>query len=329
MNTITNHGPHVESHEQRVATLSWPTFLVCLALLVVIFLVANPLWEPMDMQRMDENIWWSYYPIPLLVGLALAFERKWSWGGFAIETLRMTFVKFAVTFLIANVLWSFVGPPGLPDVPVVDRIADDPQGLFVPREPPAATSLDATQTGAVAGRVVDADGEPAVGAFVYVAGGLDERLVFEPPMETLELRHDGKLFHPSPVVVQMHRPVELITDDDVLHTVRAVRYATGRDLFNDAFPPGTRKTVSFQRDYGVVTLGCRVPGHDHSSTVVLVIPHPFGTLTDADGRFSLTGIPAGDVDIRAWRLDDEQARSIDARAAITPGGRSELQLELR
>ena len=292
------HMPHVEEGGARVDSLSWPSFLGCLAILLAIFVGLNPIWETLDVTRVDENIWWSYAPIPLLVAAALAWERKWSWSAYAIEMLRLTLVKFAITYVVANTLWVIAGAPPAPTEATSAIQAEDPQGIFTLREAPAATPLDAGQLGALEGRVTDAAGAPVAGAFVWVAEGLEGH-VFEPPSEPLVLRHDGHVYSPSMAVVQAFREVELVADGDALHTVYAVRADSGRRLFNDAFPPGTRRRVSFPRSYGLVTLGCRVPDHEHEPTSLLVVDHPFAAVTDADGRFAFDGVPAGELVLSA------------------------------
>ena len=107
-------GP--DQRDEAPTGLSRLAFGICLAILLGIFAFVHPLWEPMDMAQMDENILWSYYPIPLLALLALLIERKLRWATFFLESLRLTLVKFVITFLFANVMWAYVtGPPGVPE----------------------------------------------------------------------------------------------------------------------------------------------------------------------------------------------------------------------
>ena len=100
-----------ESAEPAVPQLSWRSFGLALAITLAIFFLLHPLWRPLDMAQMDRNILWSYAPIPLLVLALLALERKLRWSSWMLETLRLTLVKFVITFLIANLVWAFTGPP--------------------------------------------------------------------------------------------------------------------------------------------------------------------------------------------------------------------------
>lgn len=312
------HTPHVEPGGLRVESLSWPSFGLVMAALLAIFFGLNPLWEDPDVLAVNQNVWWSYYPIPLLVGVALFAERKWSWPAFAIEVLRVTLVKFAVTYVVANTLWVFAGAPDAPAGAEPSASVVDPHGLFTPRAAPAATALDETTLGALEGLVTDASGAPLAGAFVWLDGLADDA-VFAPPSEPLVLRHDGEAWSPRAAVAQSYRDVELVADGPALHTVHAVRRSTERRLFNVAFPPGTRRTVAFPRAYGVVTLGCRVPGHVHPHSALLVVDHPFAAVTGDDGRFAFDGVPAGAVTLRAATVTGEASAQLDVEV---PSGAS-------
>ena len=112
-----------ESAEPAVPQLSWRAFGLALAITLAIFFLLHPLWRPLDMAQMDRNILWSYAPIPLLVLALLALERKLRWSSWMLETLRLTLVKFAITFLFANTMWAFVGPPGRAEPPAAVRLS--------------------------------------------------------------------------------------------------------------------------------------------------------------------------------------------------------------
>src|SRR5262249_27721977 len=154
--------------------------------------------------QMDRNIIWSYAPIPLLVLGLLAVEHKLRWSSWCVETLRLTLVKFAITYLFVNVAWSFVSPPrpAAPPPPDAAAHAADP-GRFEVRDPPPATPIDPARTGRLRGQVVDGAGAPVAGALVSVSGGL-EGLVFAPPPEGLVLRHDESGFQPRQAVVLVY-----------------------------------------------------------------------------------------------------------------------------
>lgn len=295
--------------------LSRRSFLLALALTLAIFFGLNPLWRPLDMDAMDANIAWSYAPIPLLVAGLLALERKLRWSSWGLEVVRLTCVKFAITFLFANILWTFTGPPHRAAPPAEPPPPAEQPDRFAPRPAPAPTPLDPAATGRLSGRVVDAAGHPAPGALVAVTGGLGE-LVFAPREEGVELAHDGVSLQPRAAVVQVFETLRVRGEAERLHSVRA-RDGQGRHLFNLPIGPGAERTLMFDRPLGLVTLACSV--HEELEPVVrlVVAAGPCAAVADADGRFALPGVPAGELELTAW---GPPGRSVRRAVTLAPGG---------
>ena len=302
--------------------LSATAFAVCLGVTLAIFALLHPLWEPMDMEQMDANILWSYYPIPLLVAAALAHERKLGWAAWFLESLKLTLVKFAVTFLFANTMWAWFSPP--PERPAAESMpgAEAPEAArFDPVEPPAQAADDgAPRDAAAVLRVLRADGEPAVGALVYVAAGLTGE--WPRPTEALTLEVDVDGFTPPVLVARAFQPLTLRATDDELHATHGSR--DGRNLFNYPALPGGERELMFDRGYGLVELRCRT--HEESAVAhLLVLEHPFAGRTDVTGLVRFDGLPAGELEIAVWTEDG-------ARGAVTldvpRGGEASAELQL-
>jgi hypothetical protein len=56
---------------------------------------------------------------------------------------------------------------------------------------------------------------------------------------------------------------------------------------------------------GLVTLRCEI--HEHMRGLILVLDTPYFILTDADGWFRLSGLPAGRYTLKAW-IDSKTTR---------------------
>jgi len=269
-----------------------------LAVVLTLFLVLNPFWEPMDVAEADQNIGWSYAPIPLLVCFFLVWEKKWRLAALFIETLRLTFVKFAITWLAANLYWAAAGLPE--PVAKPESLAASTSGhttsVFAERSAPAPSALDPQRTGELRGVVLDGRGEPVAEALVYVSRGL-EGLGFSPPAEPLRIDQRGAGFTPSVAVVHAYQPV-VLRGGDKLHSAQVVS-ASGRVLFTYALVPGVDKRLMFGRDLGLVSLGCTVHEEEAGSTLV-VLEHPFATFTDLQGRFTLSAVPAAELELSSW-----------------------------
>lgn len=59
-------------------------------------------------------------------------------------------------------------------------------------------------------------------------------------------------------------------------------------------------------DRGPVRVGCRI--HTWMAGVWLVLDHPYGAVTDAEGNFTVADLPSGDHKLRIWH---EQANYLD------------------
>jgi len=303
------------SPDAAVPQLSWRSFGVALAVTLAIFYLLHPMWRPMDMDDMDRNIAWSYAPIPLLVLVLLALERKLRWASWLLETIRLTLVKFAITFLFANVVWLFVGPPGLHASPRALAATSTRPGRFEVRAAPPATRLDASRAGRVDGVVTDSSGAPQADVLVSVTGGLDG-IVFAPRADGVSLAHDGDALRPARAVALTFEPVVLRGASDRLHSVRATD-ARGLSLFNLALVPGSESTLMFDRPLGLVKLACAVHGDREPTADLAVVANPFAAWTGPDGRFSFEGVPAGALELTAMRLSGPKA---SAQVVLAPGG---------
>src|SRR3990172_7073561 len=97
--------------------------------------------------------------------------------------------------------------------------------------------------------------------------------------------------------------------------------------FEAASPPrsprGESRSVRFDRP-GVVRVFCEI--HSHMSAFVIVFAHGFFTITDADGRYRIEGIPPGSYSLAVWHQGEvRQRRTVDVPET---GGAVELDFEL-
>jgi hypothetical protein len=95
--------------------------------------------------------------------------------------------------------------------------------------------------------------------------------------------------------VQVGQLVEFPNEDDIFHNLFSLssgnRFSLGR------YAPGVTETNVFENP-GVVHLFCDI--HAEMAGVILVVATPYLTRVQADGTYSLTGVPAGDYRAIAW-----------------------------
>jgi plastocyanin len=109
-----------------------------------------------------------------------------------------------------------------------------------------------------------------------------------------EMAQRNKLFTPYVLPVLQGTTVAFRNDDDMQHNV----FAVGADQFNlGNWDKGVTREHTFDKT-GDVTILCNV--HPEMEAHVLVLQNPYFVRPDAQGKFHIAGVPAGDYVLRAW-----------------------------
>jgi plastocyanin len=134
---------------------------------------------------------------------------------------------------------------------------------------------------------------------------------------------NGCMYHPRIVVAQAGQPVEIRNSDMTMHNVHT--YKGNQTLFNLAHVQGTPpKTKKFPTVGDVVKFRCDV--HPWMTGYVLVTDNPYYVVTADDGKFNLTGIPAGKYTVEAWH---EKYGTLTKDVTVAEGKPVELKLEFQ
>jgi plastocyanin len=140
---------------------------------------------------------------------------------------------------------------------------------------------------------------PPVGV-VYLEGNFSKPSL--PPKK--EVAQKGLAFLPSLLPVQVGTKVEFPNFDDTYHNIFSYSPAKRFDLGRYRSEERPIPSVVFDRP-GLVTLHCEI--HEHMRGLILVLDTPYFTITDADGRFRLSGLPSGSYTLKAW-IDSKTTR---------------------
>jgi len=145
--------------------------------------------------------------------------------------------------------------------------------------------------------VVNANGTLA-NVFVYVKAGLPAGATYPAPATPVLLDQNGCRYHPHVFGIQVGQPLNIKNSDPVLHNIKAK--AVKNRPFNVSQPNvTTTPTVrTFAQPEVMVSLECNV--HGWMNAFLGVLPHPFYSVTGADGSFSIKGLPPGTYTIEAW-----------------------------
>lgn len=102
-------------------------------------------------------------------------------------------------------------------------------------------------------------------------------------------------YEPHILLVPQNAELQMKSSDATLHTI----HMDGAATYNLPFP-FTDKVISRQMGTaGVVNLRCN-GGHVWMNAEMIVAPHPYYAVTDANGKFEMTDVPAGQYEIVAW-----------------------------
>ncbi len=162
--------------------------------------------------------------------------------------------------------------------------------------------------------VVNSNGTLA-NVFVYVKEGL-ESLQFPTPGPAL-LDQDGCVYLPHVLGVMVGQDITIRNSDGLLHNINA-----SPDInrgFNSSQPVNMETTRSFAASEVMVPLHCDV--HGWMNAYVGVVDHPYHSVSNSSGAFSLSTLPPGDYVIEAWH---ERYRTQTQNVTVTTGQTAEV-----
>jgi plastocyanin len=116
-----------------------------------------------------------------------------------------------------------------------------------------------------------------------------------PADSPVQIIQKGAQFHPSFLVIEVGRTLEMPNADAIYHNVFSYSRPNNFDL--GIYPTGESRSVTF-RSPGVVKTYCSI--HETMNATILVAPSRYHTIAGTDGRFALDGLPAGSWILRSW-----------------------------
>jgi hypothetical protein len=100
---------------------------------------------------------------------------------------------------------------------------------------------------------------------------------------------------PHILLVPVDANVQVMSSDPVLHTLQMF----GAASYNLPFPFQNQFVSRTMHQAGGVEMKCNA-GHVWMNAEMLVVKHPYYTVTDYKGEYHLTGVPPGDYELELW-----------------------------
>jgi plastocyanin len=177
-------------------------------------------------------------------------------------------------------------------------------------------------TPSISGRVTGADGKGIPEAVVFVqTPAADMSFGGTKPMATMD--QVEKTFVPGLLPIVVGTRVRFPNHDQIHHHVYSFSRTKTFELplyKGEDAPP-----VLFDK-VGVVKVGCNI--HDWMSGIILVLPSPYFAQTDAEGRFSLEGLPHGKYSLVAWHELSKAKPEDTAQNVVVSGTAAEANFSL-
>ena len=123
-------------------------------------------------------------------------------------------------------------------------------------------------------------------------------------LPTKQVAQKDLTFVPALLPVPAGTKVEFPNLDDTYHNIFSYSPAKRFDLGRYRAEERPIPTQVFDK-LGLVTLRCDI--HEHMRGLILVLNTPYFVMTDTDGHFRLSGLPAGRYTLKAW-IDSRTTR---------------------
>jgi hypothetical protein len=114
-----------------------------------------------------------------------------------------------------------------------------------------------------------------------------------PQRRFLDQRHCR--YEPHILLVPQDATLQMRSSDATLHTI----HMEGAASFNLPFPFPGQVIARNMTTPGTVSLKCN-GGHVWMNAEMMVVPHPYYAVTDLNGKFEISSVPAGEYQLVAW-----------------------------
>jgi len=141
--------------------------------------------------------------------------------------------------------------------------------------------------------------------FIYISKGLPPDKKYPVPSTPVEINQQGCMYYPYVSGVMVGQTLKFKNSDPLMHNVHALPAVDGNQEFNFAQPNqgdvnDTKWVASITKPEVMVKMKCEV--HAWMFCYVGVQDNPFFAVSDKDGNFKISGVPAGTYTLNCYHL---------------------------
>src|SRR2546421_6431449 len=146
---------------------------------------------------------------------------------------------------------------------------------------------------------------------IFVADGLADR-AYDPTSEPAVIEQKGCMYQPHVIAMHANQKLEVINRDPTTHNIHPIP-ANNRE-WNKAEPPGAKVEDTFAREEIAIPVKCNV--HPWMKAYIAVFRHPYFSVSNQDGAFSVKNLPPGNYTISAWQ---EKLGTVTQKVTVAGG----------
>jgi plastocyanin len=178
-----------------------------------------------------------------------------------------------------------------------------------------ALAQPATAARSVSGSVTAPQGAAIAGAVVFLQEPSPPPIAGEHAAAVVD--QVEKTFVPGILPIMVGTYVRFPNHDQIQHHVYS--FSPTKTFELPLYKGEAAPAVLFDK-VGVVKIGCNI--HDWMSGIILVLPTPHFTVTDASGKYVLENVPEGNYTLVVWHAQsnvkpEDTAREIPIREEVT------------
>ncbi|MFQ5772304.1 MAG: hypothetical protein ACE5HX_17345 [bacterium] len=137
-----------------------------------------------------------------------------------------------------------------------------------------------------------------------------------------ELNQKSCVFVPHVLLVPVGAKLKIKNSDGILHNIHT--YSEKNQPINKAQPRFLKVlSVSFEEPE-IVRVACDV--HNWMNSYIAIVDHPYYAITDKNGHFELTDVPAGTYTLECWQ---ESLGKLTQEVTVKAKGTVEANLEFK